>query len=119
MGSVVFNGQLDNLYSPPEALAILVAGPPRATSIDLPTTDADNPIGIYAPNSTVVLKNNVVFRGSIVAKSLDVKNNAVFAWDDSIGDIRSDSGIRFYQAATGSYRECTNAATGTAPDSGC
>ena len=54
-----------------------------------------------------------------MAKSLDVKNNAVFDWDESIGDIKSDSGIRFYQAATGSYKECTTAATDTAPDSGC
>ena len=111
MGSVVLDGQLENLYSPPEALAILVAGSSTiATSVDLPHNDSTNPIGIYAPNSTVTLKNNVEFTGAVVAKTLDVKNNAVFSWDATVGDIRSDSGIRHYQAVTGTYKECTSAA---------
>ena len=54
-----------------------------------------------------------------MSKTLDVKNNASFTWHNSISDLLSGSNIRFYQAATGSYKECTNAATGTAPDSGC
>ena len=48
-----------------------------------------------------------------------MKNNANFAWHDSISNLLSGSNIRFYQAATGSYKECTNTATGTAPDSDC
>jgi type II secretory pathway pseudopilin PulG len=120
MGSVVMDGTWTNLYSPPQPIGIMVAGSPTmATSVDLPTNDANTPIGIYAPNSTVIQKNNVDFTGSVVSKTLDVKNNAKFTWHSAIDGLLSGSNIRFYQAATGSYKECTTAATGTAPDSGC
>ena len=50
MGSMVMDGTFTNLYSPVYAIAILVAGSPtKATSVDLPTNDANSPIGIYAP----------------------------------------------------------------------
>ena len=120
MGSVLWDGNLVNLYSPPHALGILVAGSPtKGTTVDPPTNDATSPVGIYAPNSTVKLKNNVQFTGAIVAKSITAMNNAVFTWDPSISGLVSGSDIRFYQVATGSYKECTGTATGTAPDSGC
>jgi Tfp pilus assembly protein PilX len=124
MGSVVMGGTFTNLYSPGHAIAILVAGSPtKATSVDLPINDANTPIGIYAPNSTVVQQqqggNNVDFHGAIVGKTLDVKNNAKFTWHDSINGLLSGSNIRFYQAATGSYKECTGTPTTAVPDSGC
>jgi Tfp pilus assembly protein PilX len=120
MGSVVLDGTFTNLYSPAHAIAILVAGSPtKATSVDLPSNDANTPIGIYAPNSTVTQQNNVQFTGAVVAKSLDVKNNANFTWHDSINGLLSGSNIRFYQAATGSYKECTGTPTTAVPDSGC
>ena len=120
MGSVVMDGTFTNLYSPAHAIAIMVAGSPtKATIVDLPSNSATSPIGVYAPNSDVVQKNGVQFRGAVVSKKLDVKNNAHFTWDSSINNLLSGSNIRFYQAATGSYKECTNIATGTAPDSGC
>jgi Tfp pilus assembly protein PilX len=120
MGSVIMDGTFTNLYSPAQPIAILVAGSPtKATSVDLPTNDANTPIGIYAPNSTVVQKNNVNFTGAVVAKSLDVKNNANFTWHSSIAGLTSGSSIRFFQVATGSYKECTGTPTGSAPDSGC
>jgi Tfp pilus assembly protein PilX len=120
MGSVVLNGTFTNLYSPPLAIAILVAGSAtKPTSVDLPNNDANSPIGIYAPNSTVIEKNDVKFTGAVVAKSLDVKNNGLFTWDDRINALLSGSNIRFYQAATGSYKECTGAPTTATPDSGC
>ena len=120
MGSVIWDGQLVNLYSPPHALLIMVAGSStKSTLVDLPTNDATSPMGIYAPNSTVNMKNNVQFRGAVVAKSLTLMNNAHFTWDDSINGLLSDSGIRFYQFATGSYKECTGAPTTAVPDSGC
>jgi hypothetical protein len=65
------------------------------------------------------MQNNVNFTGAVVAKSLTVMNNAHFTWHPAIDGLLSGSNIRFYQAATGSYKECTNVATGTAPDSGC
>ena len=120
MGSVVLDGTFTNLYSPAHAIAILVSGSStKATNVDLPTNDANSPIGIYAPNSTVVQKNGVSFTGAVVSKTLDIKNSASFTWHDSINGLVSGSSIRFYQTATGSYKECTGAATGTTPDSGC
>ena len=75
------DGTFTNLYSPALAIAIMVAGSPtKATNVDLPTNNATSPIGVYAPNSTVVMKNNVNFTGAVVSKSLDVKNNANFTW---------------------------------------
>lgn len=118
MGSMIWDGDLVNLYSPAHALAILVGGSTsKSTSVDLPTNGASNPMGIYAPLSTVVMKNGVQFTGAVVAKTLDIKNNASFTWDSRINNLLSGSNIRFYQA--GVYKECTNTATGTAPDSGC
>jgi Tfp pilus assembly protein PilX len=120
MGSVIWDGQLVNLYSPPHAMLIAVAGSSsKSTLVDLPTNDATSPIGIYAPNSTVNMKNNVQFTGAVIAKSLTLMNNAHFTWHDSINGITSGSGIRFFQLATGSYKECTGTATTTVPDSGC
>lgn len=120
MGSVVLDGTFTNLYSPAHAIAILVAGSPtKATSVDLPSNDANTPIGIYAPNSTVVQKNNVQFHGAVVSKTLDVKNNANFTWHSAIDGLLSGSNIRFYQFATGSYKECTGVPTTSTPDSGC
>ena len=120
MGSVAWNGELVNLYSPPHALLLMVGGSAtKNTTVDLPANDATSPIGVYAPNSTVNAKNHVNFTGAVVAKSITAMNNATFSWDPSIDGIVSGSDIRFYQVATGSYKECTGVATGTAPDSGC
>jgi hypothetical protein len=119
MGSVVLDGTITNL-SPAHAFGIFVAGSTKkVTSVDLPTNDANSPIGIYAPNSTVIQKNDVRFTGAVVAKSLDVKNNAHFSWNSAISGLTSGSSIRVYQLATGSYKECTSAATTSSPSDGC
>jgi hypothetical protein len=120
MGSVVMDGTFTNLYSPAQPIGIMVAGSAtKATSVDLPNNNASTPIGVYAPNSTVIQKNNVYFTGAVVAKSLDVKNNGNFTWDNSVNGLLSGSNVRFYQAATGTYKECTSVATTAVPDSGC
>ncbi len=47
-------------------------------------------------------------------------NNAVFSWHSSINGLVSGTDIRFYQATTGSYKECTSAPAGAAaPTDGC
>jgi len=121
MGSVVWDGPLVNLYSPADALMIQVAGSTtKSTLVDLPTNDATSVMGIYAPNSTVNMKNGVTFTGAIVAKSLTLMNNATFTWHSSINNLVSGSIIRFYQAATGSYKECTSLpASASTPSDGC
>ena len=120
MGSVAWNGDLVNLYSPAHALLLMVAGSAKkATSVDLPQNDATSPIGVYAPNSSVNAKNHVNFTGAVVAKSITAMNNATFNWHSSIDGLVSGSDIRFYQFATGSYKECTGVPTSGVPDSGC
>ena len=120
MGSVILDGGIVNLYSSPYALKIAIAGSPtKSTVLDLPENDSTAPVGIYAPNSTVNMKNNVSFTGAIVAKSLLLQNNAHFSWDPSINALLSGSTIRFYQTSTGSYKECTSAPATTTPTDGC
>ena len=119
MGSVVWNGTIDNLYSPPHALSLQMAGSSKkVTTLDLPPSTSSSPVGVYAPNTAVTLMNNVEFTGALVAKSLLLQNNAVFTWHSSINGL-TGADIRFYQATTGSYKECTGAPTTTTPTDGC
>jgi hypothetical protein len=120
MGSVVWDGELVNLYSPPHALLVMVGGSAtKSTSVTLPTNDATSPMAFYAPNSSITAKNGVNFTGAVVAKTITAMNNATFNWHPSINGLVSGTDIRFYQAATGSYKECTSLPTSTVPDSGC
>jgi Tfp pilus assembly protein PilX len=120
MGSVILDGGFTNLYSPPLAVLIPLAGSPtKNTVLDLPENDSTAPVGIYAPNSTVNMKNNVSYTGAVVAKSLILQNNAHFVWDSSINALLSGSNIRFYQTSTGSYKECTGAPATSTPSDGC
>ena len=41
-------------------------------------------MAIYAPNTDVIFKNNTNFRGSIVARSIYMKNNSVFYYDKAL-----------------------------------
>ena len=55
-------------------------------------------MAIYAPNTDIIFKNNTNFRGSVVAKSVYMKNNSVFYYDkalqgESIGS--NNVGVRF------------------------
>jgi hypothetical protein len=122
-GSADMTGRVINLNTNPATFALLVAGSATvATAVDVAdvaVTALDAPMAIYAPNSTVDFKNNLDFTGALVAKTIKVKNNANVAYDTRIGTITSGSSIRHYDYGTGSYRECTGAPTGTAPDAGC
>jgi hypothetical protein len=124
MGSVAFasTGQFVNLNSDPSTFVLLVAGSSKtATSVDLSGNDNSGagPIvmAIYAPNSSITYQNNLNFTGAIVAKTIDLKNNAVITYDSRVTTISSGSSVRFYQGYD--YKECTGAPTGTTPDTGC
>jgi len=41
-------------------------------------------MAIYAPNTDIIFKNNTTFRGSVVAKSVYMKNNSVFYYDKAL-----------------------------------
>jgi Tfp pilus assembly protein PilX len=125
MGSVAFNstGQFVNLNSDPTTFVLFVAGSAKiATSVDLSGNDNSGAgplvMVVYAPNSSLTYQNNLTFTGAIVAKTIDLKNNAVITYDSRVTSITSGSSIRFYQGSD--YKECTGApTTTTVPDSGC
>ena len=51
---------------------------------------------IYAPNADIILKNNAVMDGSIIAKSFTTKNNGTFYYDAALRDVSvGDEGARF------------------------
>ena len=122
-GGADMSGRVINLNTNPATFALMVAGSSTvATAVDLfdgAVTAIDAPMAIYAPNSTVDFKNNLDFKGSLVVKTIKVKNNADIDYDTRIGDIASGSSIRHYDYGTGSYRECTSAPAAAVPDSGC
>src|SRR5207244_6215244 len=102
--------------------ALMVAGSPQiATSVDLSSNDQPGAsaiiMAVYAPNSSVTYQNNLNFTGAIVAKTIDLKNNAVITYDSRVTAITSGSSVRFYQAFN--YRECTGSPTGSTTDTGC
>ena len=41
-------------------------------------------MAIYAPNTDIIFKNNTTFHGSVVAKSVYMKNNSVFYYDKAL-----------------------------------
>ena len=124
MGSVAWNSNANftNLSSNPATFVLYVAGSTRiATSVDLSSNDSTGAsqiiMAIYAPNSTVTYANNLNFTGAIVAKTIDLKNNAVITYDSRVTAITSGSSVRFYKGYD--YKECTTTPTGTTPDTGC
>ena len=119
MGSVDIFGDIVNLNSAANTLVLMMAGSAtQATSITFTkNVTTPWPMAIYAPNSTIDAKNNLYIKGSLVAKSLTVKNSLTIENDSSLDSLISGSAIRFFERE--SYKECTNAPTGSAPDSGC
>ena len=121
MGSVNLSGQVLNVNSDPATFVMMVAGSSTiATSVDIEdnsVTKANAPMAIYAPNSDVDYKNNLDWKGALVAKSITMKNNANIEYDSRVSDLFLAGGIRFYE--TQGYKECANVLPSSAPDSGC
>ena len=75
-------------------------------------------MAIYAPNSTVDFKNNLDWKGALVAKTITVKNNATITYDSRVStDISLGSTTRFYESQA--YKECSSDPTSSTPNSGC
>jgi hypothetical protein len=123
MGSVSVrnNASIVNLNSDPTTLQLYVVGSPTvATSVDFSNGvdyQTDMIMALYAPYSTVTLRNNVSLTGAVAARSLVLQNNASITYSDRITDITSGSLIRLYRAEE--YKECANDQTSSAVDSGC
>ena len=92
----------------------------KATTVDLPTNDANTPIGIYAPNSNVIQsKNAELHGGGRLELAHRGEQRQVPPGTRRSTAFSSGRHLRFYQAATGSYKECTNIAHGHSAHSGC
>jgi len=119
--SVANNSSIVNLNTDPTTLQLYVVGSPTvATSVDFSngvTLPTDLLMAIYAPFSTVTLRNNVGLTGAIAARSLVMQNNATLTYSNRIGDITTGSPIRLYRPEE--YVECSNDQPAAAYDSGC
>jgi hypothetical protein len=123
MGSVSVrnNSSIVNVNADPATLQLYVVGSSTiATSVDFSNgldLATDMIMAIYAPNSTVTLRNNVRMTGAIAARQLVLQNNATLTYHDRIADITSGSLLRLYRTAE--YRECSNNQETAEIDSGC
>jgi hypothetical protein len=110
-----------NMNTDPTTLQLYVVGSPTiatnvefSNGIDLPTGMV---MAIYAPYSTVTLRNNVSLTGAIAARSIVLENHASLIYSDRIADITTGSLLRLYRGAE--YRECSGGQETAAIDSGC
>jgi hypothetical protein len=123
MGSVSVrnNSSIVNMNTDPTTLQLYVVGSSTtATSVDFSNgvdLETDLIMAIYAPNSTVTMRNNTRLIGAVAARQLVLQNNASLVYSERIADITSGSMVRLYRDAE--YRECSNDQTTTAVDSGC
>jgi hypothetical protein len=76
-------------------------------------------MAIYAPNSTVDFANNLDWKGALVAKTINIKNNADITYDSRVStDISIGNSTRFYEPQN--YKECASVPTSSSdPSSGC
>jgi hypothetical protein len=76
---------------------------------------AATPMLIHAPNSEILLENNAGMFGSLVGKTVHMKNSALLSNDPNAND--ADQSAALVYQPTG-HRECSPVAS-TTPDSGC
>lgn len=111
--------KITNLNTDPTSLIIFGVGSSAyLTSFSLDNGFADEiPMVIYAPLSLVELKNSVVLRGGIVAKTVSISNTAQVKFDPVVEVLSVDGVILLYRRQ--SWVECKRDKTSSAPDSGC
>ena len=123
MGSVSVrnSASIVNLNSDPTTLQLYVVGSPtKPTTVDFSNgvdAESDMIMAIYAPYSTVTLRNNVRLTGAIAARQIVMQNNSSITYHDRIADITTGSPVRLYRGEE--YVECSNDPPSSAVDSGC
>jgi len=95
-GDELNNVEINNYTGVPGGFKLCLMGASEP-SIEF-KNNSDLFMAIYAPNTDIIFKNNTNFRGSVVAKSVYMKNNSVFYYDkalqgESIGS--NNVGVRF------------------------
>jgi hypothetical protein len=110
-----------NLNANASALQLYVVGSEEIeTKVDFANGvdfQPDFVMAIFAPYSTVSVKNGVRITGAIAARSVSLQNSASVNYHQSIEDITSGSPVRLYRDEV--LVECTSEPTGPTPDSGC
>jgi hypothetical protein len=71
---------------------------------------------VYAPRSTLDLRNSTSIIGAVAAQTVAFANSAKVTWDPT-ADLSLDNLLPLFKRA--SWVECTSRQTGSAPDSGC
>jgi type II secretory pathway pseudopilin PulG len=123
MGSVSVrnDSSIVNMNTDPTTLQVYVVGSPTTpTSVDFSngvSLASDLVIALYAPYSTVSLRNNVRITGTIAARQLELSNSATLTYDSRIEDITTGSPLRLYRGEL--YKECANDQVGSVVDSAC
>lgn len=108
---------LQNLNASSATLQIFAVGSPTAaTSIDFFNNVSLVNGMVYAPRSTVDLRNSTSIIGAVAAKTVVFSNSAKVTWDPT-ADLSLDNLLPLFQRA--SWTECTSRPAGAAPDSGC
>jgi hypothetical protein len=113
------NTGIVNLNSDPTTLQLHVAGSTTtATSVSFENSfDTSMIMAVYAPNSTIGMYNSVGITGAVAGKLVQMQNNTSITYHERIENISTGSTLRVYNSED--YIECTTAAAGAAPDSGC
>jgi hypothetical protein len=105
----------------PTQLQIYVAG-----SSTIPTTvnlgnnpDVQVPMVLYAPSSTVNLRNRVKIKGAIAANQVTFENNTDLTWTADVDDLKANTLFPLFQRSD-DYRECSpTIPADTAPATKC
>jgi type II secretory pathway pseudopilin PulG len=121
MGSVSLQNSsgILNLNSDPTTLQLYMVGSPSIpTTLDFANSFASTMlIAIYAPYSTVFLRNSVSITGAVAAASVPIQNSSSITYDPRVGNIVG-GGIPVYRS-TRKWVECSSTPPDTAANSGC
>jgi hypothetical protein len=122
MGSVTLtqSAAFQNLNASSATFLLAVSGSAtKATIVDFGNSagpGVQTAMGVYAPFSTVNMSQSVNLVGAVVAKQVQAGNSVTVTYDPLIQQLAEDPLLVYHRSQ---YLECTNLATGTAPDSGC
>jgi hypothetical protein len=106
-----------NMNTSSKTLQIFALGSPTtATSIDFFNNVSLVNGMVYAPRSTVDLRNATSIIGAVAAQSVMFANSAKVTWDPT-ADLSLDNLLPLFKRA--SWTECTSRQTGPLPSSGC
>jgi hypothetical protein len=99
------------------SLQIFVAGSPTTpTSIDFFNNISLVNGVVYAPRSTLDLRNSTSIIGAVAAQTVLFSNSAKVTWDPT-ADLSLDNLLPLFKRGT--WTECTSKQPGSTPDTGC